>query len=315
MSFENSNSHSLPAQILAFKRLLRPSAAKVTCEQHLEICPVKALELALAREYALLQEKDALLQEKVALVAEQELLRSESDHRLLNGLRMVVSLLSLQSRAAPSSEAAAQLSVAAGRVATIGRVHRRLHFHDGTKTVALRQYLREFCQDYSTISSYDPALTLEILAEGEELEVPTAKAIPLGFIANELITNAVKYGKGRIVVGLNSSSDGRHVLSVWNDDQALPQDFDPTAFKGLGMKIIQSFIKKLGASFALIVVPKIRARAFLCFSHRTSPIPGACRFREFIMNNTLKTVLAASALLALAACVSRRRASVLRRLL
>jgi two-component sensor histidine kinase len=256
MSFENSNAHSLPSQILAFKRLLRPSVAKVTCEQHLGICPVKALEAALAREYALLQEKDALLQEKDALllekdalVAEQELLRSESDHRLLNGLQMVVSLLSLQSRAAPTTEAATQLSVAASRVATIERVHRRLHFHDGTKTVALRQYLREFCQDYSTISSYDPALTLAILAEGEELEVPTAKAIPLGFIANELITNAVKYGKGRIVVGLDSSSDGRHVLSVCNDGQALPKDFDPTIFKGLGMKIIQSFIKKIGGEF------------------------------------------------------------------
>ena len=234
---------------MAFKRLLRPSAAKVTCDQHLEICPVKALEAALAREYALIQEKDALLLEKDALLAEQELLRSESDHRLLNGLQMVVSLLSLQSRAAPTSEAATQLSAAANRVATIERVHRRLHFHDGTKTVALRKYLREFCQDFSTISSFDPAPTLDILVEGGEIEVPTAKAIPLGFIANELITNAVKYGKGRIVVGLDSNSDGRHVLSVCNDGQALPQDFDPTAFKGLGMKIIQSFVKKIGGEF------------------------------------------------------------------
>lgn len=249
MSFENSNSHSRPTPILAFQRLLRPSAAKVTCDQHLEVCPVKALEAALAREYALLQTKDALLLEKDALLAEQELLRSESDHRLLNGLQMVVSLLSLQSRAAPTSDAATQLSIAANRVGTIERVHRRLHFHDGTKTVALRKYLREFCQDFSTISSFDPALTLDILVEGSELEVPTAKAIPLGFIANELITNAVKYGKGRIVVGLEASSDGRHALSVSNDGQSLPDDFDPAAFRGLGMKIIQSFIKKIGGEF------------------------------------------------------------------
>lgn len=253
---------SVPTPILAFKRLLRPALAKVTCEQHLEICPVKALEAALAREYALLQEKDALIQEKDALLAEQELLRSESDHRLLNGLQMVVSLLSLQSRSAPTSEAAAQLSVAANRVATIERVHRRLHFQDGTKTVALRKYLQDFCRDFSAISSFDPTPSLEILVEGVEIEIPTAKAIPLGFIANELITNAVKYGKGRIVLNLASTPDGHHALSVSNDGRALAQDFDPNACKGLGMKIVQSFVRKLGGEFHFERGPDDRGACF-----------------------------------------------------
>jgi two-component sensor histidine kinase len=130
-------------------------------------------------------------------------------------------------------------------------VHRRLHFHDGTKTVALRKYLRDFCQDFSTISSFDPALTLELLLEGTEIEVPTTTAIPLGFIANELITNAVKYGKGRITVGLESNSGGRYALVVSNDGESLPQDFDPTAFKGLGMKIVQSFVQKIDGEFRI----------------------------------------------------------------
>jgi two-component sensor histidine kinase len=251
MKSESSSARSFPTPILDFKRLLRPLAGKVTREQHLEISSVKVLEAALARERVLLQEKDALLLEKDALLAEQEFLRSESDHRLLNGLQMVVSLLSLQSRAAATPEVATQLCVAANRVATIERVHRRLHFNDGTKTVALRKYLREFCQDVSTISSFDPALTLEILVEGTEIEVPTAKAIPLGFIANELITNAVKYGKGKIAVGLESHSDGRYALVVSNDGQPLPRDFDPTRFKGLGMKIVQSLVQKIGGEFRI----------------------------------------------------------------
>ena len=33
----------------------------------------------------------------------------------------------------------------------------------------------------------------------QEIELPAATAIPLGFIANELITNAAKYGTGRII--------------------------------------------------------------------------------------------------------------------
>ncbi|MEY4707792.1 MAG: hypothetical protein RJB58_1515 [Pseudomonadota bacterium] len=164
---------------------------------------------------------------------------------------MVVSLLSLQSRSDVTPEVATQLSVAVNRVATIERVHRRLHFYDGTKTVALRNYLREFCLDFSAISSSDSTKTLEILVEGNEIEVPTLTAIPLGFIANELIVNAVKYGSGRIVVSLESDPDGRNALVVSNDGQPLPLDFDPTAFKGLGMKIVQSFVQKIGGEFRI----------------------------------------------------------------
>ena len=73
------------------------------------------LREALAREEALLGQKDALIQQ-------QAVLRQEADHRLLNGVQMVVSLLSLQGRASENAEVASQLAVAANRVATIARV-------------------------------------------------------------------------------------------------------------------------------------------------------------------------------------------------
>jgi two-component sensor histidine kinase len=46
-----------------------------------------------------------------------------------------------------------------------------------------------------------------ILVEGIEIVLPVVTAIPLGFIANELITNAAKYGKGRITVSLESNPE------------------------------------------------------------------------------------------------------------
>ena len=101
---------------------------------------------ALAREEALLRQKDELIQQK-------ELMSRESDHRLLNGLQMIVSLLSLQSRAASNAEAASQLAAAANRVAMIERVHRRLHYLDGVQTVAFKQYLEGLCRDFSTMLS------------------------------------------------------------------------------------------------------------------------------------------------------------------
>ncbi len=44
-----------------------------------------------------------------------------------------------------------------------------------------------------------------IAVEGVEIELPTVTCRPLGFIANELITNAAKYGKGQITVRLEQN--------------------------------------------------------------------------------------------------------------
>jgi two-component sensor histidine kinase len=245
---ERLSDHAFSAPRLAFKRLWRPSIARPNiatqvCDQHPEECSVDALRAALARETTLLHEKEVLLQE-------QEVLRAESDHRLLNGLQMVVSLLSLQSRAANTPEVAKQLSVAANRVATIERVHRRLHFHDGTKTVGMKKYLQELCQDSSGLTNSSGAPRLDILVEGCEIDIPSATAISLGFIANELITNAVKHGRGRIIVGLDADPDKSYTLSVCNDGPALPDGFDPDLCQGLGMKLIRSLVRKIGGEIS-----------------------------------------------------------------
>ena len=68
-----------------------------------------------------------------------------------------------------------------------------------------------------------------IVVEGANAEIPTVSAIPLGFIVNELITNSAKYAKGNIIVRFETTSSGRHSLSVLDGGPGLPAGFDPTA--------------------------------------------------------------------------------------
>ena len=197
------------------------------------------LREALAREEALLRQKDDLIQQ-------QEVLNKEADHRLLNGLQMIVSLLSLQSRASANAEAASQLAAAANRVAMIERVHRRLHYLDGVQAVAFKQYLEGLCRDFSTMLSCEERQAQDIIVEGIEIKLPSVTGIPLGFIVSELITNAAKYGKGRISVRLEPNPGKGYALSVSNDGPSLPDGFDPAARNGLGMRIIRSLVKQIG---------------------------------------------------------------------
>ena len=122
----NAGSHSITIFKSPERRTVASYERELTRHRRTEI----RLREALAREDVLLRQKDELIQKQVVL-------REESDHRLLNGLQMIASLLSLQARASTNGEVASGLAAAADRIATIGRIHRRLHSLDGVQTFAL----------------------------------------------------------------------------------------------------------------------------------------------------------------------------------
>jgi two-component sensor histidine kinase len=197
-----------------------------------------------------LAQSAAQVRQQDELIHQQELLKKESDHRLLNDLQMTISLLSLQSRGSTNAEAAAQLAVAANRVSMIARIHHRLNSYEGVQTIEFKKFLQDFSRDFSAMVSSEGSPE-QIIVKGIEINLPAATAIPLGFIASELITNAAKYGKSRIAVRLETDPKYGHSLSVSNDGPPLPEGFDPGASKGLGMKIIQSFARQIGGELQI----------------------------------------------------------------
>jgi two-component sensor histidine kinase len=86
--------------------------------------------------------------------------------------------------------------------------------------------------------------------------LPTQEVIPVALIANELITNAFKYGYpdggGGAIRVTCEKEEGAIVLTVSDDGTALPADFEPAASNGLGMKMITSLAKQLRATLDIV---------------------------------------------------------------
>lgn len=235
-----------------------------------------------------LAESEARLRQQDELIQKQELLSRESDHRLMNDLQMTISLLSLQSRAATNVEAAAQLAVAANRVSMIARIHHRLHSYDGVQAIEFRKFLEDFGHDFSAMLASDER-PQSVHVEGIEFNLPAAAAIPLGFIVSELITNAAKYGDGRIIISLQPDAAFGYALSVANGGPALPEGFDPGASTGLGMRIIQSFARQIGGELRIgrgddgqgarftVLFPEVLADAVPGMPNQLTPAMSASR--------------------------------------
>jgi len=188
--------------------------------------------------------EELLLGEMRAQATRQELLAQEFEHRLVNGLQLISSLLSMQARAATSPEVTAQLTMASRRVASLGRVHHRLHQSDQQEQVDFGPYIQDLCDDLSNLL-FEGRADYSVDVEAASASIPSRLAIPLGFIVNELITNAAKYARGRIGVRFDKAKAG-YFLSVLDDGPGLPPGFDPSKSKGLGMKIALALVKQIG---------------------------------------------------------------------
>jgi two-component sensor histidine kinase len=231
------------SSLLGFERMERLTAASYERKLAAHEATESELRKALARDQVLLRQKDDSIRQ-------QKMLTEECHHRLLNNLQMIVALLSLQSQKEANAETASRLTIAANRVRAIAGLHHHLHSMDGKPTVEFKPYLDLLCSDHSTMSMSDERPDQAIAVDAIEVSLPTTIGIPLGLIVNELITNAIKHGRGRITVTLAQSGKG-HALSVSNGGSSLPEGFDPTACKGLGMTLVSSLAAQIGGELRI----------------------------------------------------------------
>jgi two-component sensor histidine kinase len=84
--------------------------------------------------------------------------------------------------------------------------------------------------------------------------IPAARAVNVGIILNELVTNAIRHGfpDGRAgaisIVGKASDSTVR--LAVRDNGVGLRSGFDPSAGSGLGMRLTMSLADQFGSALA-----------------------------------------------------------------
>ena len=195
-----------------------------------------------------LRRANARLESRVAeLTIERDrtaMMTREIDHRVMNSLQFISSLLTLQSRAAGDPAVTDQLDMAAARVATVARVHRRFYLDEAVETTCALEYTRRLALDLAEV--IEPAT---IAVSGAATPIRTTLVLPLGLIANELVTNAAKHGARSISVEVTPAGSGLRLV-VGDNGPGLPDDFDPGARKGLGMRVMQALVSQHGGEMA-----------------------------------------------------------------
>ena len=180
------------------------------------------------------------------LVAEKEMLLAEVNHRAKNSLAIASSLLSIQGRRQPDPAVRALFQEAQDRLMAMARVHDLLSKSETSQRVDLAIYLGDLCGALTPITELDDCISLETDSDGD-IFIHADIAIPLGIVATELITNAVKYAFpppacGRIRVEARRREQGQIELTISDDGIGMQGSREGS----LGYGLVETLVRQVG---------------------------------------------------------------------
>jgi two-component sensor histidine kinase len=175
----------------------------------------------------------------------RELLMREADHRIKNSLQLVTSLLQLQLGRIENADARRALEAAVARVASVSEAHLALQHSPDLKSVEIDRILEDLCR---RVALLNPSVAVRCHSH-VGLWLNAQLAIPLGLIASELLTNALRHAyppetAGEVVLTA-LVQDGALKMTIADGGVGLPT---VPGRRGLGTTVTTALANQIGAT-------------------------------------------------------------------
>jgi two-component system, sensor histidine kinase PdtaS len=172
----------------------------------------------------------------------REVLIKELYHRTKNNLQVICSFLELQAGEIDDPKLLSCLEEMKNRIYSMSLVHQMLYRSKDLSRVNMKDYLGELSGLLlSGYAAYGERVKLDL--DLEEIYLPIDSAIPCGLVANELLSNALKYAfpgeaSGRVRLLLSRGEGGTVILLVADDGVGMPEGFDYRKQGHLGLQTV-----------------------------------------------------------------------------
>ncbi|TGJ99565.1 sensor histidine kinase [Leptospira semungkisensis] len=178
---------------------------------------------------------------------EKAFLLTEIHHRVNNNLQIVSGLLSLQRESQGTGKISDALRIAQNRILSIAKIHQIIYDSQNLLQIGVDSILGSVIQNLTTAYQNESTRILVKSEMDKNIKLDPERAMPLGLILNELVTNSLKHAycdgeAGEISVRLEQDA-GNIILSVSDSGKGLPSaEAEDT---GIGMKLVESLVQQI----------------------------------------------------------------------
>lgn len=205
----------------------------------------------------LFQKKEEIQNMNTSLVKTvnyKNILLKEVHHRVKNNLQIICSILEMQIDSSGNSMLQEKLQTSIDRIFSMALVHEQLYSDDKDETIDAQGYFYDIINSIKSSQKFTKR-KISVKLNIEDIHVNLQRALPLGIILNELITNAYKYAfdnraEGLITVSLKS--DGAYVfLDISDNGSGI--DFSKARTKSIGLQLAKDFTTQIRGTFNCFV--------------------------------------------------------------
>jgi two-component sensor histidine kinase len=180
----------------------------------------------------------------VAEVEQQKTLMRELLHRDKNDFQLIMALLVMQKTKQADPNVRRAFRHVLDRVGAISMAHDQLAMRPSAGTIDLAAYLQALRGNFDQRCE-----GIRVEAHCEHAELVRERAVPLGLIVNELVTNALKHafpgGQGTVRVEFTVDREiGQGCLTVADDGVGM----GPPRPGSSGLQLVQSLVAQVGGS-------------------------------------------------------------------
>jgi two-component system, sensor histidine kinase PdtaS len=183
---------------------------------------------------------------------EKEFLLKEIHHRVKNNMEIISSLLSLQTAQIENDSLQNLMIESQNRVHSMGLIHQNLYLGENIAAIEMKKYFINLSQ--YVLETFGATERIKINCAMESLDLDIDRAVPIGLIVNELLTNALKYAfpassQGEINIHLEEKGD-KLLLKVADNGIGLKNNSEIRG-TGFGSQLIGLLCRQLEGKMIL----------------------------------------------------------------
>ena len=198
-----------------------------------------------------LRTNEDTLRQLGSVLKDKEVLLAEVHHRVKNNLAIISGMLNLSRNLGKETNVDAVLQECSNRVISMAMVHEKLYKSGDLSRISFHEYVDDLVKDIHRTLVVKK--NIQLRTRLDEIFLDIDRAIPVGLIVNEVITNSIKHAftegeEGIIEVDVRRSNNSVYLM-VRDNGKGMPAEQNQEENESLGMMLIESLTQQIDGTY------------------------------------------------------------------